>query len=208
MTIAITRPRKRRRKIVVGPGDDGRHMSLDDFDDAEVVPGYSYELGNGLIEVSNVPAIEHGRQVEEIRDQLGAYGLDHAGAIDYLSTSNNAKLLIGSHESERHPDLMVYLSPAPEAKDLWSTWVPELVIEVVSKQSAKRDYEVKPAEYLALGVSEYWIVDGFKSRLTILTRWRGQWKKRMVKPTQKVATPLLPGFTLDLKRVFAAARRK
>ncbi|MDQ3441399.1 MAG: Uma2 family endonuclease [Planctomycetota bacterium] len=208
MTLAITRPKTRRRKIVVGPQDDGRRMSLDDFDEAEVIEGYCYELGNGLVEVSNVPSIEHGRQVEELRDQLGAYRRDHPDAINYLSSSNDAKLLIGSHESERHPDLMIYLSPQPEVKDLWSTWVPELAIEVVSKRSARRDYEIKPDEYLALGVSEYWIVDRTKNQLTALTRWRGQWKKRIVKPPKSVATPLLPGFSLDLKRVFAAVKRK
>lgn len=207
MTLALPRPRPRRRKVVIGPEDDGKRMSLDRFDHAIAREGYLYELGKGVIEVSEVPSIEHGKQVQELRNQLVVYQLNHPDAIDYLSGSNDAKLLIGSAESERHPDLMVYRSPAPDVEDLWSSWVPELVVEVVSKRSAKRDYEVKPDEYLALGVSEYWIVDSVKGRLTALTRWRGQWKKRIFKPTQKLTTPLLPGFSLDLKRVFTSAKR-
>lgn len=208
MTLALTRPKVRRRKVVIGPDDDGKRMSLDRFDQAETICGYVYELGNGVIEVSNVPDLEHGRQVEELHAQFVVHQVGHPDAINYLSSSNNAKLLIAAAESERHPDLMVYLSPPPDVKDLWSSWVPELVIEVVSTRSAKRDYEIKPDEYLALGVSEYWIVDRVKNQLTALTRWRGQWKERIVKPSQKLTTPLLPRFTLDLKRVFASAKRK
>lgn len=208
MTLQITRPTTRRRKVTVGPEDDGKRMSLDRFNHAVAKEGYTYELGKGVIEVSDVPNIEHGRQVQELRDLLVGFKLAHPAVIDYLSASNDGKLLIGAHESERHPDLMIYLSPTPDVDDVWSSWVPELVIEVVSKRSAKRDYEIKPDEYLALGVSEYWIVDRAKSQLTALTRWRGQWKKRIVKPAQKLTTPLLPGFSLDLKRIFAAAKRK
>jgi hypothetical protein len=42
--------------------------------------------------------------------------------------------------------------------------------------------------------------------MTALTRWRGQWEPKLVKPAQKYTTHLLPGFTLDLKKVFAAAK--
>ena len=41
----------RRKKIIIGPEDHGRRMSLDDFDRAIARPGYLYELGKGAIEV-------------------------------------------------------------------------------------------------------------------------------------------------------------
>jgi Uma2 family endonuclease len=182
-------------------------MSLDVFDHAIAKEGFRYELGNGVIEVSEIEPIEHGRQVEALLEQLTAYQQRHGGVIDYLSGSSDAKLLIAAHESERHPDVMVYLSDPPDVADLWSIWIPKLVVEIVSQRSSKRDYEVKPGEYLELGIFEYWIVDSIKSQLTALVRWRGQWKTRVLKPTQKISTPLLPGFTLDLKRVFAAAKK-
>lgn len=40
--------------------------------------------------------------------------------------------------------------------------------------------------------------------MTVLSRWRGQWRERAVKPPKKHSTHLLPGFALDLKRVLAA----
>jgi len=35
--------------VKIGPMDDGRQMSLDDFDEAEVQPGFHYELSRGII---------------------------------------------------------------------------------------------------------------------------------------------------------------
>src|SRR5689334_15421682 len=148
----------RRKKIFIGPEDDGRAMTLVDFDRAEVKEGYVYELGRGTIEVSNVPKINHGKQVQEIRDQFVKYRLEHEGAIEYISGGSDAKLMIASSESERHPDVLVYRSPEPQASDPWWDWIPEIVVEVISESSRKRDYEIKPEEYLEFGVREYWIV--------------------------------------------------
>jgi Uma2 family endonuclease len=195
----------RQRKIIIGPEDDGRRMSLDDFDRAIAREGYLYELGKGVVEVSEVPRLDHGRQVAEVRNQLVVYDVAHPGIIDYLAAGSDAKLLIAPAESERHPDLFVYCHPAPEVDHPWSLWVPEIVIEVVSESSRKRDYEVKPEEYLQLGIDEYWIIGARKKQMTVLQRWRGQWKPQVIRPPKKYRTRFLPGFALDLGRVITAA---
>jgi Uma2 family endonuclease len=109
-------------------------------------------------------------------------------------------------QSERHPDISVYLSAPPDGPDVWSLWIPAIVVEVVSKSSAKRDYQDKPGEYLSFGIDEYWIIDSFKNQMTAMTRWRGQRKDKIVKATQKYSTRHLPGFSLDLKRVMSAGK--
>jgi Uma2 family endonuclease len=201
----LTKPR-RRKGIHIGPQDDGRQMSLDDFDEAIAQEGYLYELNKGVIEVSGIPQPEHAKQIEEIRNQLTFYRREHPGLIDMVGGVGEAKMLIGPAQSERHPDLSVYFDPPPKLKDVWSRWVPAIVIEVVSQRSSKRDYQEKNEEYLMFGVSEYWIVDSRKQLLTVMSRWRGQWQSKTYKPSQKFTTPLLPGLTLDLKRVFAAGK--
>jgi Uma2 family endonuclease len=194
----------RRRKIHIGPEDHGRRMSLDDFDRAIGREGYIYELGRGVIEVSELPTPQHFGQVEELKDQFYRYKLGRKGIIYAIASSNEAKILLAAYESERHPDLSIYLGPPPEV-DFWSLWVPHIVIEVVSESSRKRDYEVKPSEYVEFGVDEYWIIDAAKKQMTVHVRWRGQWKTQIVKPPKKYSTRWLPGFSLDLKRVIAAA---
>jgi Uma2 family endonuclease len=200
----LTKPR--RKQSHVGPQDDGKKMSLSNFDEAIAQEGYCYELGKGSIEVSGIPDPSHLAQVQQIRNQLIIYQAANTDLVHTVAGSNESKILVMSDQSERHPDISVYLSAPPDTKDVWSKWVPAIVVEVVSKSSIKRDYEDKPSEYLAFGIDEYWIVDSFKQQMTVHTRWRGQWKTKIIKSSQKHSPLRLPGFTLDLKKVFAAAK--
>ncbi|HEV2293005.1 MAG TPA: Uma2 family endonuclease [Tepidisphaeraceae bacterium] len=195
-----------RTTTVIKPNDHGRPMTLDEFDLAKGVEGHLYELGRGVIVVTDVPSTPHMRQVEELRDQLVGYKLSHRGIIYSIAHGSDAKILVAEDQSERHPDLLIYKTPPPDT-DVWSTWIPEIVIEVVSPSSAHRDYEEKPQEYLAFGVSEYWILDAAKQQMTVLRRSRGQWAPKIVKHGETYSTRLLPEFTLDLAAVLDAAKR-
>jgi Uma2 family endonuclease len=199
----LTKPR-RRKAIHIVPQDDGRLISPDDFNEAVAEEGYLYELGGGRIEVSEFPDVWHGRVIGRIISQFSLYKKPFSKAINLVAGAAEAKLLV--NQSERHPDISLYLKPPSETKDVWSIWVPAIVVEIVSKSSIVRDYEVKPAEYLAFGVHEYWIVDPFKQQMTANVRWRGQWKPKIIKPSQKYSPFCLPGFALDLKRVLAAGK--
>jgi Uma2 family endonuclease len=194
------------KRLTVGLEDDGQPMSLDEFDRATGREGYLYELNKGIIEVTDVPNPSHLAQVQQIRNALVAYHLSVPEKIHSITGSNESKILLAADQSERHPDVSVYFTPPPDGSDVWSLWIPVIVVEVVSKSSMKRDYEDKPGEYLSFGVDEYWIIDSFKNQMTALTRWRGQWKEKIIKATQKYSTRHLPGFSLDLKRVLSAGK--
>jgi Uma2 family endonuclease len=193
--------------IKVGPADHGRPMSLADFDHAEVQEGYVYELGRGVIVVSDVPKKRHLYQVESTRDQIVAYKLTHPGRIQIVAGGSDCKILVAGYESERHPDLAVYKTPPPEdGEDFWSTWIPELVIEVVSLGSELRDYQEKREEYLAFGVHEYWIIDAEKQEMLVLQRVGGRWRERIVRPPEVYQTRILPGLQFSCEQVFQAAK--
>jgi Uma2 family endonuclease len=191
--------------VKIGPSDHGHPMSLDEFDEAEVQEGYIYELSRGIITVSDVPNTKHLAMVLEARRQLSRYDLAHPGVIFGIITGSECKILLGGFESERHPDLAVYKTSPPDERNVWATWVPELVIEVVSASSRHRDYEEKPAEYLQFGISEYWIIDGEKKKMVVHNRMRGQWSERTLKPPRIYKPALLPGLEFSCKRVFNAA---
>jgi Uma2 family endonuclease len=143
----------------VGPADHGRAMSLEDFDHAEVNDGHLYELSRGIITVSDVPDLRHMSQVDVLNDQLRAYRLQMPGRVYRIAGGSDCKILVDDLQSERHPDVAVYRNAPLDTDDIWRTWVPDLVVEVVSESSRHRDYEEKPEEYLRFGVSEYRIVD-------------------------------------------------
>ena len=96
-----------------------------------------------------------------------------------IASGSECKILIARLVSERHPDLALYKTPPPEdGDDVWSLWVPEIVVEVVSPSSRHRDYEEKPEEYLRFGVKEYWIIDADKLAMLVLRWSRGRWAER------------------------------
>jgi Uma2 family endonuclease len=192
--------------IQIGPADHGRRMSLEEFDWAEGREGYIYELSRGIVTVTNVPGRRHFLQVNVIRKQLSAYEAANPAAIYAISGGSDCKIPLSGLQSERHPDLAVYKTPMPDEGDLWATWIPELIIEVVSPESSHRDYHEKSEEYLEFGVREYWVVDEQRQEMLVHRRFGGRWRARVVRPPELYTTRLLPGFQFDLAAVFAAGR--
>jgi Uma2 family endonuclease len=191
----------------IGPADHGQRMRLADFEHAEVQPGYLYELGRGVIVVSDVPNRGHFAQYNAVRRQLNAYDVTHPGRIHSMGGGGECKFLITSHDSERHPDYAIYkTAPPPAEEEMWSMWIPEVAIEIVSPGSEHRDYEEKREEYLAFGVIEYWILDASRQEMLVLRRAGGQWQEKIVRPPSTYRTRLFPDLEFDCGRVFDAAR--
>jgi Uma2 family endonuclease len=194
-------------KPQIGPQDLGRRMALKQFEPAQVQNGYLYELARGIVVVSEGPGFSHLRQVSAIRRPLMKYQDQHPERIYEILGTMECKLLLWDLESERHPDLAVYLSPPPvkKGRQLWTRWLPELVVEVVSRSSVDRDYVEKREEYWRLGVKEYWIVDAKRMQVMILRRGRSQWIAKARRGGEVLETKLLPGFQLPCNDIFEAA---
>ena len=190
----------------ISPADHGLQMSLDDFEAAEFEEGYRYELGRGVLDVSDVPLPKHAMVWSAINKQLMGYWLTHPDLIHVIVGGGQCRLRIDATQSARHPDLTVYLTAPPsEGNEVWGLWVPELVVEVVSPSSVQRDYQEKREEYLAFGVEEYWIVDPKQAAILVLRRDQERWTERSLGPVDVYETPLLPGFRLACGPVFEAA---
>ncbi len=193
--------------IKLSPADDGRRMSLEDFEHAESEDGRCFELSRGVITFMDVPNRPHFCQVDALRRHIFGYDYNHPGRICRVLGALECKLLADEFESERHPDLAIYLTQEPERDDsgIWRVWIPEIVVEIVSLGSGLRDYEEKREEYLAIGIKEYWIFDFDKQEMHALRRWGGQWREKVLRPGDTYTTRLLPGFELPVSAVLEAA---
>ena len=194
--------------ITIGPEHDGQAMSLEEFADAEGREGYLYELSRGIVTVNDVPNEPHFDLLHAICEQLWSYHLSHSNEIHRILGGSDAKIMVWELQSERHPDLLIYKTRRPKGakgRKVWTVWIPELVIEVVSPDSADRDYHQKPEEYLRVGVQEYWIVDDAKQTMTVHRRRGDEWSVSTVSPGELYTTELFPGLKFDLQRVFDAA---
>jgi len=81
-----------------------------------------------------------------------------------------------------------------------------LVIEVLSESNRDHDLDTKRREYAAAGIPEYWIADPELSRITILTLHGTSYRMKGKFTGGQVATSgVLPGFSVEIAQIFAAA---
>ena len=71
-----------------------------------------------------------------------------------------------------------------------------------AKRDRDRDYIAKRDEYMTVGLEEYWIIDRFHRRMTIVRRDQPD---VVLGEKDVYRTPLLPGFELPLKRLLDVA---
>ncbi len=75
---------------------------------------------------------------------------------------------------------------------------PDVAVEIVSPETVNRDYVNKRAQYERAGVSEYWIVDEVKERVTLLCLHNKCFQQIRLRRGILVSE-VLPGFSLRPK---------
>ena len=76
--------------------------------------------------------------------------------------------LIEDRKNHLEPDILVVCDKNKLSED-GCHGAPDLIIEVVSPSTKKRDYGIKLLKYRTAGVKEYWIVD--PTRETVMVYW-------------------------------------
>ncbi len=123
--------------------------------------------------MTEVPNDPHGELVWKLLGDLAQYDRSHPDIIQRAGGGGEFRLWLPGMASGRNPDIAVVLRGA--SKDPRGRRRPALVMEVVSEGSETRDYETKREEYLAFGLDEYWIVDRYTRRITVLVRDGDVW---------------------------------
>lgn len=101
------------------------------------------------------------------------------------------------------PDLVVVCDPT-KLDDRGCQGTPDLVIEVLSPETAKKDLSVKLQLYERAGVSQYWVVHPLdKTVMVFLSDERGQYSKPNVfGEGEQMKVELLKELSIDLSSVF------
>jgi len=82
---------------------------------------------------------------------------------------------------------------------------PDIAIEVLSDGTRRKDETKKRKAYERFGVSEYWVIDPIDEDSVRIFRFQGKrYDRRIV--GGNITSPLLPGFSLPLREVFAMPR--
>ena len=117
--------------------------------------GNRYEVADGVLELmSPSPSATHQLLSAELRDII-----NESCRNEYIIIYAPFDLILSNREV-RQPDLvMVHRSRMSIVKNRGIVGAPDLVIEILSPFSARRDKLKKVAVYAKYGIPEYWIAD-------------------------------------------------
>jgi Uma2 family endonuclease len=189
------------------PGDQGRELTLEEFEKADGLEGYRYELIDGKLEVSPQPDLPHDDICEWLAELLNEYGREHPEIINRVS--HHARVFVHGRTRATcpEPDLAAYHDfPQNVSRRLlrWKDFSPVLVVEVLSDDNTDKDLVRNRELYAEVpSIREYWILDPLtdpdRPTLTVYRR-RGQgWQKPIVvDPGETYTTRLLPGLQLRI----------
>lgn len=165
------------------------------------------EFSDGKIEVLPMPKMSHQLIVQFLNNLLFAF----------VSSANLGRMLFAPlrvrlrKAKYREPDIVVMLAEHSERmkEEFWEG--AHLIMEVVSDEpeDRHRDLVTKRKEYAEAGIPEYWIIDPREQRITVL-RLKGI-KYAVVgdySETQLAKSVILPGFSVQVSKVFAAGAGK
>jgi Uma2 family endonuclease len=176
------------------------------YDDFVLFPddGKRHELIDGEHFVTPSPNTKHQQILGNLHLLIRSWLEAHAIGRVFLAPYD----VVLSHFDVVEPDLL-YLSSERAAQVLTpqhARGVPELVVEIVSKGTRRRDETIKRRLYERAGVSEYCVVDPEIDVVRVYRR-EGDGFGRPIELSHEtgdvLTTPLLPGLDLPLVRIFS-----
>ena len=184
------------------PNPRGVKLTYDDFvlfpDD-----GLRHELIDGEHYVTPSPNDKHQTLLGNLHLLIGQWlRLQPIGKV-WLAPFD----VVFSRSDVVEPDLL-YISNERKARILTAANVqgtPELVVEIGSPSTRKRDETVKRDLYERAGVSEYWFVDPERDVVRVYRRDRDRFARPVelsLEAADVLTTPLLQGLELPLSEIF------
>ena len=178
------------RRVVKFTYEDYKHTSDDK----------RYELLDGDLIMVPAPRIAHQRNSREIGILLSTFVTDNDfGEVFYAPCD-----VVLSDTDVVQPDLLFvskersYIITEENIRG-----APDLVVEVLSPSTAQRDRTLKRTLYALHGVPEYWQADTDAKNVLVLTLENGEYRVAGIYGEgQTLVSPLLPGFTLEIDRIF------
>lgn len=188
------------KEIAVEPGHRSTKLTYTDYlalpDD-----GLRHEIIDGKHYVTPSPVTRHQRISLRLSHLIQNY-LDAHPAGELFTAPFD--VLLSNHDIVV-PDLL-YLSTARAhfltSKNLQGP--PDLVVEILSPGTRRRDQGLKRNRYERLGVEEYWLIDPDQDAVLVHRRGTSGFDHVVrLSRADVLTTPLLPRLELPLVRVFA-----
>lgn len=164
-----------------------------------------YELVNGELIPMPTPSGLHAdimvflfKQFDKEIERLGLDWKVRPGNIGVRTSFNKSRI----------PDLVIITeSQRQEVREMTSAVLkspPLLVVEIVSPGNAIDDYRYKQSEYAVREIPEYWIVDPFEAKVSVLKLVYGLYDITEFSENQEIKSSMFPELTLTVEQVLNA----
>jgi len=161
-----------------------------------------YELDDGRVVVLPPPGDMHARRQAKIIQFLGTGGEDRGlgevrGEVGIILRRNPDRV-VGA-------DAAFHLTrslPVVRSVEGYLETVPDIVVEVRSKNDSTNEVRAKKEEYFAAGVPLVWVID--PGARTVTAHQPGQ-PDQTFTDADTLTTPLLPGFAVPVANLFTGS---
>lgn len=187
--------------LKLGPNDHGREMSEEEFEGADYLVGYKYEVIDGRLYVSPAAKVPHDIVTEWVHWLLKVYSKAAPNTIGYVSAAGRTFVPNATRVTSPQPDVTAFKHAPSDDRSDWKDLHPVLVVEVLGDDCFDKDMVRNVDLYLRIPtIQEYWVFDIRESHWSptlLVHRRRGNaWKSQTIAPGGTYTTRLLPGFRL------------
>lgn len=161
-----------------------------------------YELDHGKLIVMAPPGDSHGRRQAKIIQYLGVFGED----CGYGEARGEVGIIL-----QRQPDVLLGADaafilkrslPVRRSSEGYLETIPELVVEIKSKNDTGSEIEEKKDKYLGAGVELVWIID--PDSRTVTAHQSGL-PARVFLETETLTCHLIAGFSVPVANLFSGS---
>jgi Uma2 family endonuclease len=188
--------------------DYAPRVTWEEYLEMEDPPGFRLEYERGRLLVSPTGRAAHDFLRDILAMDLGRYEEENPQACSVISEHS---FFMPPGERDYRPDVAVVVD---ERKDKpidpmsWGEGAPDIVIEVLSPSTEDRDLGLKAKRYFDQGSDEYWLFDPLLRSARFCRRGQRGWEISHEGQAGSYATAMLPGFVIDLPKLWQRLDRK
>jgi Uma2 family endonuclease len=176
------------------------------FEDYLLFPddGQRHELIDGEHYVSPSPIMRHQRIILRLATAIANHLDTHPTGEVFIAPFTT---ILSNHDVVE-PDVLYVSNDRRHVLDKgdWVRGAPDLVVEVLSPSTRKRDETIKRQAYDRTGVDEYWLVDPERNVVTIHRRAGDRFVRAadlLSAAGDVIETPLMPRLALALTKILS-----
>lgn len=159
------------------------------------------ELIGGDLLVTPAPNVEHQRIIKRIFVALNQWVEEHQLGEVFIAPTD---VILSKYDVVQPDIFFVAKARIGIVRENFIEGPPDLIIEILSKRTEKRDKSIKSYLYSKYGVREYWIVDPVSQTITVSVYESDRLHFKQAYPiSSNIESPLLPGLKLLTRAIFS-----